>query len=182
MAKKVIIVLAEGFEEIEAVTVIDILRRAGIKTIVAGLEDLSVQGSHGITLTADVRLDNAEADFDACVFPGGMPGSTHLGCSEKVGNLIQKMYQEKKIIAAICASPALVLAQTGVLKKKNATCYPGMQKHFGQDTSYTTNNVEIDENIITSRGPATAFGFGLAIVEKLIGRETSDRVKKAILL
>ncbi len=181
MTKKVIIVLAEGFEEIEAVTVIDILRRAGIETIVAGLEDLSVQGSHGITLAADIRLEEAGADFDACVFPGGMPGSTHLGCSEKVQELIQKMHQEKKIIAAICASPALLLTPTGILKKKKATCYPGMQKHFERDTSYTTNDVEIDENIITSRGPATALAFGLAIVEKLIGKETVGKIKKDVL-
>lgn len=181
MPKKAIMVLAEGFEEIEAVTVIDILRRAGIETIVAGLEDLNVQGSHGITLAADVRLDEAGADFDACVFPGGMPGSTHLGCSEKVRSLIQEMHQEKKVIAAICAAPAIVLAPTGILKKKSATCFPGMQKHFEQDTSYTTNDVEIDENIITSRGPATALAFGLAIVEKLISKETADKIKKAVL-
>ena len=181
MVKKAIVILAEGFEEIEAVTVIDILRRAGIEVTVAALDELKVQGSHGITTLADIKLEKAGSDFDACVFPGGMPGATHLSVSKEVQGLIQKMNKEKKVIAAICASPALVLSPTGVLKNKSATCYPGMQTHFGQDTSYKTDNVVLDGNIITSRGPATALMFSLAIVEKLIGKETVEKVKKALL-
>ncbi|MFH1854262.1 MAG: DJ-1 family glyoxalase III [Candidatus Omnitrophota bacterium] len=181
MVKKAIVVLAEGFEEIEAVTIIDILRRAGIEVTVAALDDLKARGSHGITLLADIKLDKAGSDFDACVFPGGMPGATHLGVSEKVRELIQKMNSEKKIVAGICASPALVLAPLGILKNKNATCYPNMQTHFQQDTNYKTHDVVIDGNIITSRGPATALMFSLAIVEKLIGRVTAGKVKKAVL-
>lgn len=181
MAKRAIIVLAEGFEEIEAVSIIDILRRAGIEVTVAALDVLKVQGSHGITVLADIKLDKAGSDFDACVFPGGMPGATHLSVSKDVETLIQKMNKERKIVAAICASPAIVLAPKGVLKDKCATCYPGMQTHFEQDTSYKTDNVVIDGNIITSRGPATAILFSLAIVEKLIGRETAEKVKKATL-
>jgi len=181
MKKKVIVVLAEGFEEIEGVTIVDILRRAGIEVTVGGLDDLKVQGSHGIEVSADIKLDEAGLDFDACVFPGGMPGATHLALSEKVQGLIQKMNNGKKIIAAICASPALVLAPTGILKNKAATCYPDMQAHLGEDASYKTDNVVIDGNIITSRGPATALAFSLAIVEQLIGRETAEKVKKATL-
>lgn len=181
MTKKAIIVLAEGFEEIEAVAVIDILRRAGIDLTIAGLDDLKVQGSHGITILADMLLDKSGSNYDACIFPGGMPGATHLGVSEDVQKLIQKMNSEKKLIAAICASPAIVLAPTGILKNKKATCFPGMQTHFGTDISYKTDSVVIDGNIITSRGPATALVFSLKIVEKLIGKETVDRVKKATL-
>ncbi|MBU1007380.1 MAG: DJ-1/PfpI family protein [Candidatus Omnitrophica bacterium] len=181
MSKKAIIVLAEGFEEIEAVTVIDILRRAGIETTVAGLDDLSVQGSHGITVSADVKLDTAGSDFDICIFPGGMPGATHLGCSEKVQALIETMNKDKKIIAAICAAPAMVLAPIGILKNKKATCFPGMQKHFEESTTYVTDNVVTDGNVITSRGTGTALAFSLAIVEKIIGEETADKVRKATL-
>lgn len=181
MTKRAIIVLAEGFEEIEAITAIDVLRRAGIETVVAGLDDLKVQGSHGLTVSADILLDKAGSDFDACVFPGGMPGATHLGTSEKIQELIQKMNSQKKLIAAICASPAIVLAPTGILKNKMATCYPGMQTYFDTDTSYKAEDMVIDGNIITSRGPGTALAFSLAIVEKLIGKETADKVRKATL-
>ncbi|MBU3911610.1 MAG: DJ-1/PfpI family protein [Candidatus Omnitrophica bacterium] len=181
MVKKAIVVLAEGFEEIEAVTIIDILRRAGIGVTVASLDDLKVQGSHGVTVLADIELEKAGSDFDACVLPGGMPGSTHLATSKTVQDLIEKMNREKKIVAAICASPSLALAPLGVLNNKKATCYPGMQTHFRQDTAYKTDDVVIDGNIITSRGPATAILFSLAIVEKLIGKETAEKVKKATL-
>ena len=181
MTKKAIVVLAEGFEEIEAITIIDILRRAGIDVTAAGLQDLNVQGSHGITIKADVKLNEIKIDFDACIFPGGMPGATHLGVSEKVQKLIDKMHSENKIIAAICASPALVLAPTGILKGKKATCFPGLQSHFDQSISYVTEAVAIDGNIITSRGPATALEFSLVITEKLTGKETADKVRKATL-
>jgi len=181
MSKKAIIVLAEGFEEIEAVTVIDVLRRSGIEVTVAGLDDLNAQGSHGITIAADVKLENAGTDFDICIFPGGMPGATHLGCSEKVQALIETMNKDKKIIAAICAAPAMVLAPIGILKNKKATCFPGMQKHFEESTAYTADSVVIDGNLITSRGPGTALAFSLAIVKKIIGEETADKVRKAVL-
>jgi protein deglycase len=182
MAKKAVVILAEGFEEIEAVSAIDILRRAGIEVTVAGLDSLKVQGSRGITIMADTGLDKAGSDFDACVLPGGMPGATHLSVSKDVIELIRKMDLEKKIIAAICASPALALSRAGVLKNKNATCHPDMQAYFGQDTNYKTDNVVIDGNIITSRGVATALMFSLAIVEKLMDGETVERVKKGILI
>ena len=181
MSNKAIIILAEGFEEIEAIVAIDVLRRAGIEVTTAGLDNLKVQGSHGITIVADTLMEKTNSDFDVCVFPGGMPGATHLGCSKTVQGLIEKMNADKKLIAAICASPAIVLAPTGVLKNKKATCFPGMQTHFDAETSYKTDSVVIDGNIITSRGPATALEFSLAIVEKLIGKETANKVRKATL-
>ena len=181
MSKKALVVLAEGFEEIEAITTIDILRRAGIDVTVAGLNDININGSHGIKVTADRKLDAAGFDFDACIFPGGMPGATNLASSEKVKCLIQKMDQDKKLIAAICASPAIVLAPTGVLNNKSATCYPGMQENFGNEIRYKEDNVVMDENIITSRGPATALSFSLAIVERLTGKGAADKLRKATL-
>ena len=181
MSKKAIIVLANGFEEIEAVTVIDILRRAGIDTIVAGLGNIKIKGSRGLNVIADKKLDEAGSDFDACIFPGGMPGATNLAASDKVKDLIQKMNSQGKLIAAICASPAILLAPTGILKNKSATCYPGMQDSFEKDTKFKEDSVVVDDNLITSRGPATALAFSLAIVEKLAGKETVERVKKATL-
>lgn len=182
MSKKaIIIILAEGFEEIEAVTVIDMLRRAGIEVTVAGLDNINVRGSGGLNIVADKRLDETGTDYDACIFPGGMPGAANLAGSKKVKTLIQKINSAKKLVAAICASPALVLAPTGILKNRSATCYPGMQENFGSDVKYKDEDVVIDGNIITSRGPATALAFSLAIVEKLAGKETADKIKKATL-
>jgi len=181
MSKKAIVILAEGFEEIEAAASIDILRRADIDVTVAGLNDVRVKGSHGLTVVADKKIDEAGLEFDACVLPGGMPGATNLASSEKVKTLIRTMNQKGKIIAAICASPAVVLAPAGVLKNKSATCYPGMQSNFGKDTIYKEDNVVVDGNIITSRAPATALLFALAIVEQLAGREIRDKLSKATL-
>jgi 4-methyl-5(b-hydroxyethyl)-thiazole monophosphate biosynthesis len=182
MPKKAIVILAEGFEEIEAVTAVDILRRAGINVTVAGVSDIKVTGARGLAMIADKKLEATDMDFDACVLPGGMPGAANLASSEKVRTIITKMNREGKIVAAICASPAVVLAPLGILKNKSATCYPGMQENIGKETNYKKNNVVVDGNIITSRGPATALEFSLTIAEKLSGKEISDRVKIAVLL
>lgn len=176
MSMKVLVILAQGFEEIEAVTCIDILRRAGIEVVVAGLESETITGSHGITITADKQLDQVLPDFDACVLPGGMPGATHLSESKKVSEIIQKMDRGKKIIAAICAAPAVVLSPLGILKNKNATCYPGLQNRFGSDVHFKQDPVVVDGNIITSRGVGTALAFALAVVEKLCGKQAGEKV------
>lgn len=182
MSKKAIIVLAEGFEEIEAVTCIDILRRAGIDLTVAGLKQAEVKGAHGLLIKADKKLAEAKDGFDACILPGGMPGAANLASSKNLNSLIKAMHQKSKIIAAICASPAVVLAPAGILNNKSATCYPGMQDNFGPQTDYKEESVVIDGNIITSRGPATALLFSLAIVDKLAGKETGDKLREAALL
>lgn len=182
MRKRALIILADGFEEIEAITVIDILRRANIEVITAGINDIKVQGSHGIIVIADKTLPAIKGDFDACVLPGGMPGAKNLSSSAKVNSLIKQMDKGGKIIAAICASPAIVLAPLGVLQNKTATCYPGMQERFLQGTIYKKEAVVIDGHIITSRGPGTALLFALAIVEKLSGKETSKKVEKDVLI
>jgi 4-methyl-5(b-hydroxyethyl)-thiazole monophosphate biosynthesis len=181
MSKKAIIVLAEGFEEIEAITVIDILRRAGIGVVVAGLSDKKVTGSHKITVLVDKLLNETDYDFDICIFPGGMQGAINLHNSENIQRLIQKMHSDKKLISAICASPAIVLSPTGILKDKSTTCYPGLQDKFEKETTYKEDDVVIDKNIITSRGPGTALSFSLAIVEKLVGKKVRDKVEEDIL-
>lgn len=181
MTKKALIILAEGFEDIEAVAAIDILRRAGIDVTVAGLNSDRVKGARGTTVLADRELSEADADFDAVVLPGGMPGATNLANSPLVKSLITKMHQAGKIVAAICASPSVVLAPTGILKGKTVTGFPGMTENFGKDVVVKEDSVVVDQNIITSRGPGTALLFAFAIVEKLVGKEAADRVKKATL-
>jgi 4-methyl-5(b-hydroxyethyl)-thiazole monophosphate biosynthesis len=181
MAKKAIVILAEGFEEIEAITPIDVLRRAGIEVTVAGLSDIKVKGARGIVVEADKRLDEAGRDFDVCVLPGGSVGAANLAASEKVKSMIRGMNQNNKIIAAICAAPNVVLAPMGLLKKRSVTGYPGLTENIGKETLYKEESVVVDGNIITSRGPATALLFALTIVENLVGKETSDKVKKATL-
>lgn len=178
MAKKAIVILAEGFEEIEAVTTIDILRRAGIEVTVAALNDLRVRAARGTIVMADKRLEEAGSEFDACVLPGGMPGASNLAASDKVKALLNKMVKEKKLIAAICAAPAVVLAPLGILKNKSATCFPGMEKDLGEGVQFKKDGVVVDGNVITSRGPGTALAFSLAIVEKLSGKENADRIRK----
>lgn len=181
MAKKAIVILAEGFEEIEAVTAIDILRRADIEVTVAGLNDLRVRASRGTVVMADKRLEEAGSDFDACVLPGGMPGASNLAASDKVRALLNKMTKEKRLIAAICAAPAVVLAPLGILNDKSATCFPGMEKDLSENVQFKKDSVVVDDNVITSRGPGTALAFSFAIVENLIGKEAADKIRKATL-
>ncbi|MCF7873060.1 MAG: DJ-1/PfpI family protein [Candidatus Omnitrophica bacterium] len=181
MAKKAIILLAEGFEEIEAISCIDILRRAEINLTVVGIDDLIIKGSRSIEVKADKKLNEISIESDACILPGGMPGAENLAKSGLVKKLLIQLNNQEKIIAAICASPAVVLAPLGILDNKIATCYPGMEKDFSNSTTYKKQEVIIDKNIITSRGPATAMQFALKIVEKLAGKEMSNKVAKATL-
>jgi 4-methyl-5(b-hydroxyethyl)-thiazole monophosphate biosynthesis len=181
MAKKAIVILADGFEEIEAITVIDILRRAGISVTVAGVTDIEVKGSHNIIVQTDKKLDELGPNYDACVLPGGMPGATNLASSQKVRSVITAMHKQGKIVAAICAAPSVVLAPIGVLKRRSATGYPGMEKGLNKGTTWKKNKVVIDNNIITSQGPATAIPFALAIAEKLAGKKIAKKVGKAAL-
>ena len=182
MKKNSLIILADGFEEIEAITSIDVLRRAGVKVIVAGLNSLVVSGAHGIKLRADIKLRDAKRIPDCLILPGGLPGAVNLSSSKRVNNLIKKCYSMKKVVAAICASPSFVLSGTGILMNKKATCYPGCQSRFRRGTKFIKKPVVIDRNIITSRGPGTAVYFALAIAEKLVGKNISQDVKKRMLV
>jgi protein deglycase len=178
---KTIIILAEGFEEIEAVTCIDVLRRSGTAVSVEAINDIKVKGSHGITVVADKKLTRADVDFDALILPGGMPGAQNLADSKIVNALITKASREGKIIAAICAAPSVVLGPSGILKNKSVTGFPGMRDNFGQTTRYKEEKVVVDGNLITSRGPGTAFLFALAIVEKMAGKDTAATLRKTTL-
>lgn len=183
MSKKAVIILADGFEDIEAVAPADVLCRAGIETITAGLNSKSVKGSRGgIRVEADVLLDDITDLPDAVILPGGLPGATGLSKSAKVGEFIKKMNQAGKIIAAICASPALVLTPLGVLDGKKATGYPGTEKNFTSAIRYVNDRVATDGNIITSQGPGTALEFSLEIVRRFAGDKKADELAQALLL
>ena len=176
MRKRVLTILADGFEEIEAITCIDILRRGGIEVVVAGLDNLEVNGSREVKVIADLLLDQITGDFDALVLPGG-PGAQKLAASSKVKELIENI----EVVAAICATPATVLAPTGILNNKKATCFPEMEDAFDDSTQFSQDRVVVDGNVITSRAPGTALEFALAIVEKLSGPNVSAQVKKSTL-
>ncbi|MEK6715485.1 MAG: DJ-1 family glyoxalase III [Candidatus Omnitrophota bacterium] len=180
MAKKALIILAEGFEEIEAITAIDILRRAQIETVVAGLNNKIIRGSHGIKINADILLDEFKADTDALLLPGGSPGAENLAKSAKVASLINQMFKRGSIIGAICAAPALVLEPTGILRHKKATCCPGMENLFSAEVRFSPEAVVCDGNIITSRGPGTALVFSLKLVEMLIDKKTAEGLRERL--
>ena len=181
MPKKAIIILAEGFEEIEAVTVIDVLRRAGVDLKIAGLSGKSVKGAHNLQVQADMTLDEYDGSADAVILPGGMPGSKHLNRSRKVAEIVQKMNSQGKVLGAICAAPALALAPAGVLNGRKATCYPGFENNFSASVRFSEDRVVVDQNIITSRGPGTALDFALELVEKLVDKKEAEKLREGLL-
>jgi 4-methyl-5(b-hydroxyethyl)-thiazole monophosphate biosynthesis len=173
---KVLVILAEGFEEIEAVTPIDVLRRAGAEVTVAGLTAESVLGSRGISIIPDARLDAvAHEDYDLVVLPGGMPGATNLKNDATVKAVLKKAIEADRTVGAICASPAVVLDSHGFLKNRRATCHPALASEMIEGT-LTDDRVTVDGNIITSKGPGTAMEFALTLVAKLYGEEKAAEV------
>ncbi|KOR33018.1 4-methyl-5(B-hydroxyethyl)-thiazole monophosphate biosynthesis protein [Achromatium sp. WMS3] len=165
---RVLIPLAQGCEELEAVTIIDLLRRAKIEVITAGLQEGPVTASHGTVLVPDTTLDNVlDQQFDLLVLPGGIPGADNLNQDPRIHNLLKKMVANGKYTAAICAAPK-VLADAGLLDGRNATCYPGVLDTFSQ-INLTQDAVVTDNKIITSRGPGTAMDFALTLIEVLLG-------------
>lgn len=178
---KVLLPLADGFEEVEAVTIIDVLRRAGIEVTVAGLHSGPVEGAHRVKVVPDAPIGTiAPDDFDMIVLPGGQPGSDNLNADERVRGLIQDFHKKGKLIGAICAAP-YVLAAAGILDGKRATSFPAYSGKLG-GAIYQEKNVVEDGKIMTSRGPGTAVCFALAIVEKLVGKQKADTVKAAMLV
>lgn len=179
--KKVAVFLAEGLEEIEGLTVVDLLRRAGIEvTTVSVSEKKEVTGSHHITILADSLFSEADCSgMDGVVLPGGMPGTRHLMQHEGVNQMIREFAGQKKLVAAICAAPS-VLGQAGLLQGKRATCYPGFEDQLtGADCC--EDQVVKDGDIITSRGMGTAIPFALELIAYLLGQEKADEVKNSIL-
>ena len=174
-----IIILADGFEEIEAVTCIDLLRRSQIEVTVLGLESLDVRGSHDICIRADMLFGDFTGRIDALILPGGMPGSLNLFESDELKSLIKKCDSERKLCAAICAAP-IVLAEAGVLNHKKATCYPGFQNRL-HGAVYHDESVLRDGHIITARSAGSAVDFSLQIIRYLCGTENAEKIGSSIL-
>lgn len=179
MSKKVLVILADGFEEVEALAPIDVLRRSGASVTVAGLKPERgnlVRGAHDVWVRCDVELCDVREDrFDAIVLPGGMPGALNLHKSEVVNSMVLDTYKRGDLVCAICASPAFVLAPTGILDGKKATCYPGCEEKYSH-LDFCGERVVRDGNVITGAGPGTALEFGLLISEALFGKEVSSKI------
>lgn len=177
----VLVPLADGFEEIEAVTVIDILRRADITVVVAGLREGPATGSHGISVETDTTLAAALGDeYDMVVLPGGLPGADRLQDDPRVIDVLRSMAESGRFTAAICAAPK-VLAAAGLLENRKATSYPGfLDPTAVTGLTVTESPVEQDERVITSRGPGTAMDFALALVENLADKERRDALEATL--
>ncbi|WP_126452112.1 DJ-1 family glyoxalase III [Sulfuriflexus mobilis] len=174
----VLVPLAQGCEELEAVTIIDLLRRAGIEVISAGLDDQPVRASRGTVLIPDTDLDSAlQQEFDMLVLPGGLPGADHLDKDPRIQSLVKAMATKDKYIAAICAAPK-VLVSSGVLENKKATAYPGVLDALGRAAE--AEAVVQDGKVITSRGPGTAMDFALKLIEVLVGKAKCDEVEAGL--
>jgi 4-methyl-5(b-hydroxyethyl)-thiazole monophosphate biosynthesis len=198
MPKKAIVFLAEGFEEVEAITPIDYLRRAGVEvaTVAVGAANGSgalVLGSHGVGVAADTTLEvlaksgGADASaWDVVVLPGGGKGSENLAASAALGDFVKAMASAGKLVAAICAAPAVVLAPLGLLAGKKFTCYPGMEDRAARfavsGAAWSADRVVADGQLITSRGAGTAGEFARAIIGKLLGEAAAEKLGESVLL
>ncbi len=179
---RVCVFLADGFEEIEGLAVVDILRRAGVEvSTVSVTGSRSVMGSHKIQVQADVLLEEMDAsDTELLVLPGGMPGTIHLGECAPLTKLLKEFAADPtKKMAAICAAPS-VLGDLGILTGKRATCYPGFEERL-KGAEFVAERVVVDGNVTTSRGMGTAIAFGLSLVGQLVSEEKSEEIRKGII-
>lgn len=178
---QVLVPLAEGFEEVEAVTVIDLLRRAGIGVVTAGLKPGPVKASRGVVLVPDTSLDEAlRASYDMVVLPGGQPGTDNLAADARIAGLLKTMAAQGKWTAAICAAPK-VLAGAGLLDGRQATSYPGVLESLKlARVTLLKNPVVKDGRIVTSRGPGTAMDFALELIEALAGQAKRAEVEAGL--
>tara|TARA_B100000315_G_scaffold23329_1_gene20200 strand:- start:410 stop:961 length:552 start_codon:yes stop_codon:yes gene_type:complete len=179
--KRVLVPIAPGFEEIETITVIDILRRANIEVVSAGTEPGEITGSRDVKIVPDALLKNVVNDenFDMIVLPGGLEGTTNLKKDKYVREIIQRMYQQGKYTSAICAAPT-VLSAIGITIGKNVTSHPSVKEAL-QCQSYSEERVVVDGQIITSRSPGTAMEFAMKLVEILVGKDKVEEINKGVL-
>ncbi len=179
---KALVFLAPGFEEIEALTVVDILRRCGVEVTTVGLTSGIVEGAHGVKVVPDTNINEVKAeDFDAIICPGGSPGYENLRKSEKVLQLVREAAGAGKLVAAICGAPS-VLADAGVLRGKKCTIYPGLEEELKRGGGKPKGKLVVtDGNFITSMGPGTALAFAFELAKRLAGKKKAEEVKKATL-
>lgn len=182
MTKQVLIPIADGSEEIEAVTMIDVLRRAGASVTVASVGARQITASRGVKLVADKQLSECTGKtYDLIALPGGMPGATHLRASRELTQLLVRQQAENRWIAAICAAPAVVLAPLGLLTMKQATCHPNFTGQMGTAT-VSNDRVVVDGRFVTSQGPGTAMEFALKLVAILFGDNTAANIGAPMVL
>lgn len=178
----VYVFLADGFEEIEALTPVDLLRRAGVevKTVSIYPDRKNVTGARAIEVKADITIDGVDTGMaDIIVLPGGMPGTVNLLDCRELLDMVDEQNRQKKRIAAICAAPARILGSKGLLKGKKATCYPGLENMMDGATP-VIKTVVTDENITTSRGLGTALDFACELITLLCGKEKSDEIRASV--
>jgi 4-methyl-5(b-hydroxyethyl)-thiazole monophosphate biosynthesis len=170
--------LADGFEEIEAMTLIDVLRRAGIQVDMVGVVGSVIRGAHGVRVMTDLKLSDVKAEmYDGIILPGGNPGYANLAKTARLLEIVRRLNEAGKLVGAICAAPS-VLAKAGVLEERRATIYPGMERQIPYPRP---ERVVIDGNIVTSQGPGTAMEFALKIVELLVGEAKSRTLARQLL-
>ena len=182
---KAYIFLADGFEEIEAITPVDLMRRAGITVTTVSITPLKeVTGANGVTVVADTLITDIDpTDADLLVCPGGMPGAANLAACTELSEMLRKQHSTGRYVAAICAAPAVTLAPLGILSGKKATCYPGLEKTLAQaGATHISERVVRDGNVITSNGPSSAIPFSIALIEALCGSAAAGNVASGILL
>lgn len=178
--KKVLIPLAPGFEEIEALAVVDILRRVGIEVVLAGTADNPIEGRNRIKVLADASLDSVKGeDFDMIVLPGGAVGTENLKKDVRVKEIIERLYKKGRFITAICAAPT-VLSAIGITEGKTVTSHPTVRAKL-QKEKLSDDRVVVDGNIITSQGPGTAIEFAFKLIEVLLGKGKTAEVNKGVL-
>lgn len=173
----VYILLADGFEEAEAIVPADLLRRAGAQVALVGVTGQSVTGAHGISVAADCLLEQAEPEnMELLVVPGGLGGVQNIAASADAMKLVRQAAESDCYLAAICAAPSLVLGPAGLLKGRKAVCYPGMEDSMDGAQAQTGQSVVADGKLITGEGPGAAFDFGLKLVEALKGEAVAAQV------
>ena len=176
---KALVLMAEGFEEIELTSIVDILRRGGVTVTIAGLKDGLITGSRGIKMQPDVTLDGLKEIYDIIILPGGSPGYVNLGNDRRVIDLVKRYNADGKIVAAICAGPS-VLVKAGILGGKKVTIFKGMENEL-KNAVYVDKPVVVDGNILTSQGPGTAMEFALELLKRLTGEKKAQEIQEKLL-
>ena len=178
---KVYVFLADGFEDVEALIPVDVWRRGGLDVTTVSITDFPlVQSAHGVNIEADVMIEQCDfSDADLLFLPGGMPGATNLFENKDVCKAVVDQFAAGKKVAAICASPAVVLAPLGILDGKRATCYPGFEQMLTKAT-YTADLVTVDGQITTAEGPAAAFPYAYELLSQLVDQQTSDQIAEGM--